>query len=370
MADGDVLSLRDLNRATLARQHLLERVDRPAVDEVAHLVGLQAQAPFPPYFGLWSRLESFTADELVAGLEDRSLVRCSLHRGTIHLVTARDALWLAPIVQPLYTQRVGVDPATAGEVDGLDLDAVAAAGRTLLEAAPRTGADLGAALAERWPDRAPRALDRVVTMMVPNVQVPPRALWGRSAPPVLATLEQWTGHPLVEEASTEELVLRYLGAFGPASTMDLQRWIGLTRLSPVVKGLRPQLVTFRNEAGKELFDLPDAPRPGGDAPAPVRLVAAFDDVLLGHDDRTRIHRGEHRKRLYPVNGVIPATVLVDGFVAGLWRWEVARGTATVTLEPLAPWTNATRHEAHAEAERLLALAAPEAERHEVLLVDG
>lgn len=361
----EVLTLRDLNRATLARQHLLERVDRPAADEIAHLVGMQAQAPFPPYFGLWSRLASFAPDEVAGGLEDRSLVRTSLQRGTVHLVTADDARWLTPTLQPFYEMHVGKDPATAGKVDGLDLAAVAAAGRALLEEEPRTAKDLALALAERWPDRSPRALDRVTIHLVPTVQLPPRAVWGRKGQTVLTSLEHWIGGDL-EAPSLERMVLRYLAAFGPASVMDVQRWCGLTRLTAVVKALRPQLVTFRNEAGKQLFDLPDAPRPGGDAAAPVRLVAAFDNVLLGHDDRTRIHRGEHRKRLYPINGVIPATVLVDGFVAGLWRWEVAKGVATVSLEPLQPWSQSARDEAHAEAERLLALAAPDADRREVV----
>ncbi|QYG95148.1 winged helix DNA-binding domain-containing protein [Iamia sp. SCSIO 61187] len=362
-----VLTRRDLNRATLARQHLLERTTRSAVDVVSHLAGMQAQAqaPFPPYFGLWSRVDGFTAEELVDLLESRTVVRCSLQRGTVHLVTAADALWLRPLLAPLYERFVRVSPATAGRLDGVDLDALAAAGRTLLDDDPLTLAEFGRALAPTWPDRDPRALGHAVPLLTPLVQVPPRALWGRSGPPRLAPLETWVGAPLDPDLAVDDLVLRYLAAFGPASVLDAQRWAGLAFLGETFERLRPRLVTFRDEDGRELFDLPDAPRPGGDAGAPIRLVAAYDDLLLGHADRTRIYDVEHQRRLIPVNAVIPATVLVDGFVDGTWTWAATRSRAEVTITPFSLWPRRVRADVEAEARHLLARAAPEVPAHEV-----
>lgn len=366
MADP-VLDLRALNRATLARQHLLDRTTGPAPALVEHLAGLQAQAPWPPYFGLWSRLEGFTSDELVDRLERRELVRTRLQRGTVHLVTADDARWLHAVLAPLVDRFLVASPGVAGKVDGIDLDALAAAGREVLDDEPATLADLGDALAPRWPDRDPKALGNAVALVVPVVQVPPRALWGRSGPARWAVLETWVGAPVDPEPDHERLVRRYLAAFGPASALDVQQWCGLTGLGPVVERLRPELVAFRDTEGRELFDLPDAPRPGGDAEAPVRLVAGFDNLLLGHADRRRVFAPEHKPVLFPVNGVIPATVLVDGFVAGTWRWTATRRAATVAVTPFGRWPARVRRQVEAEAERLLAVAAPEVPAHEVTL---
>ncbi len=363
------LTLRDLNRATLARQHLLARTTGPALDVIGHLGGLQAQNPFAPYFGLWSRIDGFAASELVDLLETRRVVRSAVQRGTVHLLPADDARWLRPLLAPLYERYLRVSPATAGRLDGIDLDALAAAGRELLDETPMTLADLGRALAPTWPERDPRALGHAIPPLVPLVQVPPRALWGRSGPPAWAVLETWVGAPLDPAPSPDDLVLRYLGAFGPASVLDAQQWCGMTGLGSAFERLRPRLVTVRDDGGRELFDLPDAPRPGGDTPAPVRLVAAFDDLLLGHADRSRVFAPEHKRRLFPVNGVIPATVLVDGFVAGTWAWSTTRTTATVAITPFAPWTRSTVAEVEAEAAALLGAAAPELPTHEVHVGD-
>lgn len=361
-----MLTTRDLNRATLARQHLLARTTEPVEAVIAHLVGLQAQAPFPPYFGLWSRVEGFGSAALVDRLEGRQVVRTSLQRGTVHLATAADALWLRPLLAPLYERFVRVSPATAGRLDGLDLDRLATAGREALAAGPPpTLAELGTRLATEWPDRDPKALGHAVHLLVPLVQVPPRALWGRSGPARYAPLETWVGAPADPAPALDDLVRRYLGAFGPASVLDAQRWAGLTRLGEVFARLRPELATFTDETGRELFDLPDAPRPGADADAPVRLVAAYDDLLLGHDDRSRVFAPEHKRRLFPVNAVIPATVLVDGFVAGTWIWTAKANQATVAVTPFRRWPARIRRRVEAEAEHLLAVAAPEVGAHAV-----
>lgn len=364
-----MLTTRDLNRATLARQHLLERTTDSAGSVIAHLVGLQAQAPFPPYFGLWSRVEGFAAEDLVDLLEQRRAVRVSLQRGTVHLVTAADAGWMRALLAPLYERLLRVSPGTAGQLDGIDLDRLAAAGREALADAPLTLAELGLALAREWPDRDAKALGHAVHLLVPLVQVPPRALWGRSGAARYAPLEAWIDGPAHPTPALDDLVRRYLGAFGPASVLDAQRWSGLTRLGEVFERLRPELATFTDEDGRELFDLPDAPRPGGDADAPVRLVAAYDDLLLGHDDRRRIFADEHRKTLIPVNAVIPPTVLVDGFVAGTWAWSANRTTATIAVTPFHRWPARVRRQVEGEAEHLLAAAAPEVARHEVEVDD-
>ncbi|HEX6445007.1 MAG TPA: winged helix DNA-binding domain-containing protein [Streptosporangiales bacterium] len=365
---GDVLSARALNRATLARQHLLARTDAPVVDVVEHLVGLQAQAPLPPYFGLWSRVEGFRTDDLAGLLLDRSVVRIVVMRGTIHLVSARDCLPLREVTQPVLTAGMSSATAYRPGLAGLDVDAVAEAAREIVEAGPRTPKQLGAELAKRWPDRDPGAMAFAARALLPLVQVPPRGVWGRSGQPTLTTAQAWLGADDFGPLSVDELLVRYLGAFGPASVADMQTWSGLTGLRGVAESMRPRLRTFRDENGRELFDLPDAPRPSPDTPAPVRLVAEFDNLILSHADRTRVMSDEDRARVFGSgNGVIPGTVLLDGFVAGTWRLERRRGTATVTLTPYRRWRRRDTAAVEREASRLLAFAAPDAEDPSVRL---
>jgi len=371
-----VLSQRALNRALLSRQLLLDRPRLPAAPDrrraavlgaVEHLVGLQAQAPFPPYYGLWSRLGGFRPDDLAPLLTDRSVVRIGLMRGTIHLVSARDCLPLRRLLQPVLDR--GLRGNYGKQLDGADLAAVAAAGRELVEARPLTFSQLGDALAGQWPHHPPAALAQAVRALVPLVQVPPRAVWGRSGASLHTSAEHWLGRAAGAGASAgpgglpltlDGLVQRYLGAFGPASARDVAAWSGLTGLRPVLDGLRPSLVTFRDEQGTELFDLPSAPRPGEDEPAPVRLTAEFDNLLLSHADRSRLVSPADLKRFYTVNGIFPGAVLVDGSVAGLWRLARARKTATLTIELFA--AGGPRDEVAGEAERMLATFAPDQAR--------
>lgn len=329
LAVGDVLDRRDLNRATLARQMLLERSTLPVAEVLTRVVGMQAQAPNPPYYGLWARLEGFHQDDLIKLVRVREVVRIALMRSTIHLVTADDCVMLRPLVQPV--QERGFASTYGKALDGLDVAHVTAAGRALLEAEPMTFADLGVRLRETYPGRDGHALAMVVRTFLPLVQVPPRGLWGFSGQAAHTTAQTWLGQGLRTDASLSELVLRYLAGFGPASVKDVQVWSGLTRLKEVLVSLRPRLRVFRDESGAELFDLPDAPRPGGDVPAPVRLVAEFENMLLSYADRSRIITDEHRKRIFTPNGLIPGTFLVDGFVAGTWRLQRRKGVATVSL---------------------------------------
>jgi Winged helix DNA-binding domain len=368
-----VLSERALNRALLSRQLLLRRPELPAaagarraavIAAVEHLVGLQAQAPFPPYYGLWSRLGGFRPGDLAELITDRSVVRMALMRGTIHLVSARDCLPLRQLVQPVLDR--GLRGAYGKQLAGADTVAVAAAGRQAVETQPMTFSELGAALAGRWPDHPPAALAQAVRAHVPLVQVPPRAVWGQAGQSRHTSAEHWLGHPAGAPAGSAltlpGLVSRYLAAFGPASVRDMAAWSGLTGLRPVLAGLRPSLVTFRDERGTELFDLPSAPRPDQDEPVPVRLAAEFDNLLLSHADRSRVVRPGDLKRFYTVNGIFPGSVLIDGFAAGLWRLARAKGTATVTIELFAAARQ--RDEVAQEARRMLGFCAPEV-AHEV-----
>jgi hypothetical protein len=378
MPQPKVLTRRAVNRALLTRQLLLDRPRLPeagperaaqVTSTVEHLVGLQAQAPFPPYYGLHSRLDGFRPEDLAALITGRSVVRIALMRGTIHLVSARDCLPLRQLVQPVIER--GLRGAFGKQLAGVDPAALAAAGRSLVEAEPMTFSQLGQALAAHWPDHPPAALAQAVRAFVPLVQLPPRAVWGKAGQSVHTSAEHWLGQPGPDPeddpAALARLVTRYLGAFGPATVRDVQAWSGLAGLKAVLEQLRSSLVTFRDEQGAELFDLPTAPRPGEDAPAPPRLVAEFDNLVLSHAERSRVISPDATGRIYTVNGVIPGTVLIDGFVSGMWRLERARDAATLTIELFGPQSpqspEPVRDALAAEAGRVLAFGAPAMTHH-------
>ncbi|WP_019632845.1 winged helix DNA-binding domain-containing protein [Actinomadura atramentaria] len=354
---ADVLDRRTLNRALLARQHLLERAPLTPIEAVEHLVGMQAQAPNPPYVGLWSRLADFSFADLGTLVETRAAVRILLMRGTIHLVSARDAAALRPLTQAVLDRYV------RGFGDVL-ADAVAHA-RDLCAEAPRSAKELRTLLGARWPEHDAAELARAVHYSLPLVQVPPRGVWGKGGAARHTTLDAWLGPVASDVAGLDALVLRYLAAFGPATVRDAQKWSGLTGLGEVVERLAPRLRTFRDEHGRTLYDLPDAPRPEPDTPAPVRLVPEFDNLTLSHEDRTRVIDEESRKRIFTVNGIIRATLLVDGFVHGMWTMESARGTARVRVTPFAPLPDEAA--VAAEADRLLAAAHPAATARDVVI---
>jgi hypothetical protein len=364
---SDVLGRRALGRALLARQLLLSRHTMSAADAIEHLVGMQAQLPTAPYVGLWTRLDGFAHDDLGGLLTDRSVVRIALMRSTVHLVTARDCLALRPVVQP------GLDRALKGQfgkrLDGLDVAEIGAAGRALVEEQPRMFDELGKLLQERWPDRDPLALAMAVRTVVPLAQLPPRGVWGVGGQAVHTSTEQWLGRPLTGSAAPDEMVLRFLGAFGPATIMDAQTWSGLTRLREVVDRLRPRLRTFRGEDGKELFDLPEAPRPGPDAPAPVRLLPEYDNLLLSHADRTRVISDEHRKRYMAERGPMRGSILLDGRFRGLWRIDRKAGVATLVIEPYEGLSTTDIADITDEGARLLAFAAA-GTNHDIQFLPG
>jgi len=348
-----VLGPRELNRATLERQMLLRRRKLSAVEAIEHLVGMQAQAPAPPYVGLWTRLKDFHPDDLARLILERRVVRIALMRNTVHLVSARDCLALRPLMQPVFDRTLYGTRANRARLEGVDIGALVAAGRALLEERPRTAKELGELMQEQWPERDPASLARAIRHLVPLVQVPPRGLWGKSGPAAHTTAEAWLGRPLDPAPSLEETILRYLGAFGPASVKDVQTWSGLTRLGEVIERLRPRLRIFRDERGKELFDVPDAPMPDPDTPAPPRFLPEFDNLILSHADRTRVIAEEYRKAIASKNGMVPASVLVDGFVRGTWKTERSRGKATLEIKPFEPLAKVDREALVEEGERLI-----------------
>jgi hypothetical protein len=334
-----VLDTRALNRATLARQLLLDRADMPVLGAVAHLCGLQAQEPQEPFVGLWSRLSTFDPAELSDLLVGRSVVRTHLMRRTVHLLTADDVLaWRARHDTMLRQRVLGV---YRRELDGVDLDELAAAGRAVMaDGEPRSMTELARALTDRWPTPRPQALGEVLLALLPQAQLPPRGLWRTKAGVRNAMIPSLLGReidPSTEDGSDpvgQVLVRRYLAAFGPAATADLRAWSGLAGLPAAVRALREELVSFRDERGRELLDLPDAPRPDPDTPAPVRFLPAFDNAILGYDDRSRIIDDEHR--LLSVAG--ERVVLVDGRVAATWNVE----GDTVVVTPLSRFSRADR----------------------------
>lgn len=362
----DTLSLRAVNRATLARQHLLTRTDMPVVTMVEHLVGMQAQAPFPPYTGLWTRLTDFQPGPLADALTDRHVVRIALMRGTVHLVSAADACFLRPLIQPLLDRDLRTNTQHARHLTDLDLPKIADAARHALADQPLTAKELGAALTEHWPHHDPNALAHAARGLLPLVQVPPRAVWGRSGQTKYHTAEHWLGRELDTSPDPKRLVERYLAAFGPATVADLQTWAGLTRLREVTDTL--DLRTFTTDDGRRLLDLPDAPRPDEDTPAPVRYLAEFDNILLSHADRTRVLTDEHRTRLFGIkNGVFPGTFLVDGFVRGAWRITTQRKSAVLTITPWARTTKKDQAALIKEGLRLLDFHAPNADTKDVVI---
>jgi hypothetical protein len=358
-----VLGPRELNRATLERQMLLRRRKLSAVEAIEHLVGMQAQAPAPPYIGLWTRLKDFHPDELVRLILERRAVRIALMRNTVHLVSARDCLALRPLMQPVFDRTLNSTRANRAHLEGIDIEALVASGRALLEEKPRTAKELGELLQEHWPERHPASLARAIRHLLPLVQVPPRGVWGMSGPAAHTTAEAWLGRPLDQAASLEETILRYFGAFGPATVKDVQTWSGLTRLGEVIEHLRPRLRIFRDERGRELFDVPDAPLPDPDTPAPPRFLPEFDNLILSHADRTRVIAEEYRKAFASKNGMVPATVLVDGFVRGTWKSERSRGRANLEIKPFEPLTTEDREALAEEGERLIRFT--DAESYEI-----
>jgi uncharacterized protein YcaQ len=346
-----ILTLRDLNRATLVRQLLLERANQPPLDAIKHLIALQGQVSNAPYIGLWSRLCDFQRADLTSLLEQRQVVRASSLRGTLHLLTAEDYLRIQPLLQPTLSQNLHL---FARQTPSFDLERFTAAMRAYVQEQPRTAVELRAKMEELYPGMGQQRIADSVRMYLALIQPLPAGRWGFTGRPAHVEASAWLGRPLAEtESGARLLIQRYLAAFGPASAQDIQAWSGLTRLQQAIESLRPELLTFRDEHGRELFDLPDAPRPSADTPAPVRFLPEFDNLLFSYDDRRRVISDEARAAVLVGNSTC-TTFLVDGFVRGTWKIERARAGRTLVIEPLfAPLVPAVQKALWEEGERMM-----------------
>lgn len=328
---GDVVSNRTLNRTLLERHMLLRRTRMPSFEAIEYLLGLQGQEQLPPYLALWSRLEDFDPQELSQLLADRRAVRGTVMRGTVHFLSVRDFQVLRPLMQPVLERMLKGGPWMRG-LQGVDMAALAAAGRAILEEQPLTTKALGEALQPLWPDNDGRSLAYAVPTLTPLVHLPPRGLWRGVGQTTLTTSSAWLGEPVDASPSIDEIMLRYLRVFGPASVMDAQAWCGLTRLKEVFERLRPRLRTYRDENGRELFDLTESTLADPDLPAPVRFMPVYDNLMLAHADRTRFVEDVLRKRMVAANGFF-ATFMVDGYVRGRWQIEREKKRATLVVWP-------------------------------------
>jgi hypothetical protein len=338
------LTARALNRALLERQMLLRRHDLSIPAAVEKLVGMQAQVPLAPYTGLWSRLSHFDPAELSRLTEHKALVRGTLMRRTIHLVTAEDFLALRPVMQEMIERGFAGSP-FAPRIDGVPMDELLAAGRALVEADPRTTTDLKRELGARWPEADPESLAYAIRFHLPLVQLPPRGLWP-TRPGAGRVRVTTLGRPLARETDPGATVRRYLAAFGPATVADIAAWSGLTRVREAVD--RSDLRVLNDDQGRELLDVPDAPLPDPDTPAPPRFLPPFDNVLVAHKDRARIIPDPHRTRV--VRDLGTPMLLVDGFVRGTWKIAGDR----LEISPFEPLTDAEKQAVDEEGERLLA----------------
>jgi hypothetical protein len=312
----EALSERALNRATLARQLLLERSPLDPLSAIEHLVGLQAQVPTNPHIALWSRLDGFTTQQLDALLLDRRVVRSAALRGTIHALTARDCLAVWPLEQPVLEQELRNHRDFAPLLRDVELEEPMAWARRYL-AEPRTQPELKSALGERFPELDPAALAFVCRNRLALVQVPPRGQWGRSNQVTVTTVEAWLGESLDRSHVPADLVVRYLAAFGPARPADMATWSRLTGLASAFDAVKSELVMFSDERGRRFFDVPDAPRPDAATHAPVRFLPEYDNVLLSHADRSRFV-DKNVSTLYPPSRLGRGHVLVDGMLRATW----------------------------------------------------
>jgi hypothetical protein len=358
-ADAEVLSKRQLNRALLARQMLLDRESVAPLQAIEALFGMQAQIPRPPFVGLWARVKGFEREDLLRLLRDKKAVRATAMRGTIHLMSTNDFMRFRPVLAEMLAR--GAHSIVGKQLPGVDVKDVHKVGRDFFAKAPATFDDLRKHLEGTAYAAAVRAAAYTVRMGIPLVMVPEDVAWGWPASAQFALAEKWFGAKTAVKASAvDDLVLRYLSAFGPATPGDAQTWSGVRGLRETFERLRPKLVTFRDARKRELFDLPDAPRPDEDTGAPVRFLPEFDNALLAHDDRTRIIADEHRGAVFLKNLQVLGTFLVDGFVAGTWRVDRTKKEALLSLRPFGKIAKRVSTDLEDEGASLLRFLEPDA----------
>jgi hypothetical protein len=344
---------------------LLEREQVGVPEAVQRLAGMQAQEPKHPYIGLWTRVAGFENAALRAALLEREVVRATLMRSTLHLMTATDYAALRMALQPPMSVAKRVLGARA---EGLDVEAVLPAARRLLTGRPLGFDEIRRQLQVEFPDVNDRALGYAVRTLLPLVMVASgEGRWGFPRVADFALAEEWLGGPIAAAADPAALVRRYLAAFGPASAADVQSWSGVGALKGVLHGMRDDLEVLGDERGRELYDLPGAPRPDADVPAPPRFLPEFDNLVLAHDDRSRLIADAHRPLVTTKNLRVRATFLLDGIVAGTWTIEVKRKVATLRLAPFGTIAKRALEPLVEEGEALVRCAEPEAAGHAVAI---
>ena len=345
-----VLSTRDLNRAVLARQLLLERSSLPLRRAVERVAGLQTQYAPSAYLSLWTRLRDFRREALTKALEQRRVIQATLMRVTIHIVSASDfPLFAAGLRRGRREWWLRIH---RKELEGVDMDAVADRLRAHLARGPRRADELKELLV---PEGFPAMVWSGAGLWLDLVRVPPSGTWERRRADLYGLAEDWVGSSGATEAEgLAHLARRYLGGFGPASVRDLANWanLPLKTFQPVIERLR--LRRFRDKQGGELLDLPRAPLPDGDTPAPVRFLPTWEATLLAHARRTQILPEPYRPLVFDTKTPHSvSTFLVDGSVAGTWRYENGR----VRLDPFDTLPRAARRELDDEAKKLAAFHA-------------
>jgi hypothetical protein len=358
-SETGVLSTRALNRALLARQFLLDRSPGPALKVIERLVAMQAQVPRPPFMGLWTRLATFDRGELLRLFAQKKVVRATALRGTLHVMTTKDYLAVRPAIAAALVK--GGDAILRNRTLGVDVETLYDEGRAFFTKTPAPFDAFREHLERKYPRLDTRAQAYTVRMGVPLVMRPEETTWGFPTNSVFISADAWLGARIpTQAAQPDALILRYLAAFGPATPGDAQVWSGLGGLRDAFERLRPKLVTFRDERKRELFDLPGAPRPDTETPAPVRFLPEFDNALLAHDDRTRLIAAEHRAAVFTKNLLVLGTFLVDGFVAGTWSLAARKKAATLQLAPFGRLAKKDAAALEAEGERLVEFLAPDA----------
>lgn len=358
------LSRRELNRALLARQLLLKR-KRVSVPAAVHAVGgLQSQEPRDPYISLWGRISDFKRERLPRAARERSIVRAPLLRNTLHTVSPEDFVRLRVLMQPAFDGDLKNHPEQFGDIDHAKF--VAAVSDLLRDDQPRTAKQIGEELAPKFRKTTPDGLARCARFLAPLVIAPTDDRWGYSRPPRFLLGERWLGSKVDAKPLLRDLVLRGIESIGPASSGDLRTWSRVAGIREALEELRPELMVFRDEAGRELFDLPDAPRPRGDTPAPVRFFGEYDNLFLSHQERSRIFDPDRAKRYQiSTNGRRSLVFTYDGFGGGMWQWEVKRRVATLFANTLDKLPRAAIDEIGAEAEALLRYLEPDADEYVV-----
>ncbi|MBO3745108.1 AlkZ family DNA glycosylase [Streptosporangiaceae bacterium NEAU-GS5] len=352
----ETLTTRRLNRATLDRQLLLTRAGLGPVAAVERLLAMQAQEPRHPFTGLWSRIDGFRRDDLLSALADGTIVRATLMRATLHLMSAADYAAFRMALAPGLALALG----RAEMFDGIDMERLLPVATALLKDRPRDFNELRALLAAEFPDANDRALGYAVRTQLPLVMVPTGDPWGFPASAAFTLPAELSAEPRLEE-----LLRRYLAAYGPASYQDAQVFLGLKGLKAVMGAM--DLATYKDERGRILYDLPEASLPEEDVPAPARFLPEFDSLVLAHDDRRRIIADAFRPQVITKNLRVKAVFMWDGFARGLWQWDLKRGTATVRMTPFEPLPPAAIDELTAEAQDLARFLAPDASSYDVVI---